>query len=246
MNRRTAFPAATALAALVLAGCAAPVRSTVVTAAAAPASIAAPVPSPTPQPPATLPGLGPKTLAQIPGGSRQVLIVTGAGPGSDRSSAVLYRLTAAGWQPGPTWAAHNALHGWTTRHRADDLHSPVGVFTLTDAGGRLADPGSKLPYTRSRSGYTLTGTGFSGEPLAGSFDYVIAINYNHVPGTTPLDWTRPLGAAAGGGIWLHVDHGGATHGCVSLPRADMVTLLRTLDPGLHPVVVMGDRARLQR
>ena len=50
----------------------------------------------------------------------------------------------------------------------------------------------------------------------------------------------------GGGIWLHVDHGGPTQGCVSLSRAHMRALLRTLDPGRHPVVVMGDAARLAR
>ncbi|MEV6184403.1 hypothetical protein AB0M07_46775, partial [Streptomyces sp. NPDC052015] len=27
---------------------------------------------------------------------------------------------------------------------------------------------------------------------------------------------RPLGAKRGGGIWLHVDHGGPTQGCVSI------------------------------
>ena len=244
----TALLAATALAATALTGCAAPGGGTVVTPAAAPpvpASVAPAAAAAVPSP-AGLPGLGPRTLARIPSAARQVLVVTGQGADSDRSDVVLYQRTPDGWQPGPSWPAHNALHGWTTHHTADDLHSPIGVFTLTDAGGRLADPGSKLPYTRSRSGYRLTGTGFSGEPLADAFDYVIAINYNHVPGTTPLDWTRPLGAAAGGGIWLHVDHGGATHGCVSLPRADMIQLLRTLAPSLHPVVVMGDQAHLQQ
>jgi L,D-peptidoglycan transpeptidase YkuD (ErfK/YbiS/YcfS/YnhG family) len=75
---------------------------------------------------------------------------------------------------------------------------------------------------------------------------VVAINYNREPGTSPLDWTRPLGAARGGGIWFHVDHGGPTHGCVSLPTADMLTLLHTLDPAQHPVVVMGNGASLAR
>jgi L,D-peptidoglycan transpeptidase YkuD (ErfK/YbiS/YcfS/YnhG family) len=74
---------------------------------------------------------------------------------------------------------------------------------------------------------------------------VIAINYNRQPGTTPLDWTRPLGAARGGGIWFHVDHGGPTHGCVSLAREHMKALLRALDPDRGPVVVMGDAASLR-
>jgi L,D-peptidoglycan transpeptidase YkuD (ErfK/YbiS/YcfS/YnhG family) len=50
----------------------------------------------------------------------------------------------------------------------------------------------------------------------------------------------------GGGIWLHVDHGGPTHGCVSIAEEHMKELLLTLDPDLHPVVVMGDARSLTR
>ncbi|MFC8712215.1 MULTISPECIES: hypothetical protein [unclassified Streptomyces] len=199
-----------------------------------------------PELPTQLPGLGPKTLSQVPADARQVVLVTGQGKDSNRSGVVLYQRTGDGWKAGATWAAHNALKGWTDEHHVGDLRSPIGVFTLSDAGGRLPDPGSKLPYTRSVSGYTVGGLGFNGEPLAGAFDYVVAIDYNHQKGTTPLDWTRPLGADRGGGIWLHVDHGGPTHGCVSIAKRHMQELLRTLDPALHPAVVMGDAASLSR
>ncbi|WP_409467988.1 L,D-transpeptidase family protein [Streptomyces sp. HC307] len=195
--------------------------------------------------PEQLPGLGPRTLADVPANARQVVLVTGRGKNSSESEVVLYRRTSAGWEPGATWPAHNALKGWTDDHRLNDLRSPIGVFTLTDAGGLLPDPGTELPYDQSQS-FTIGGTGFEGEPLAGSFDYVVAINYNRKPGTSPLDWTRPLGADKGGGIWLHVDHGGPTHGCVSLAQQHMKELLRTLDPDRHPVIVMGDAASLKR
>ncbi|MGW0947830.1 L,D-transpeptidase family protein [Streptomyces sp. NPDC002623] len=208
---------------------------------------AAGTPAPSPSAPADLPGLGPRTLAEVPDTARQVLIVTGKDKDSSQSQVVLYerRTADSGWTAGRTWAAHNALKGWTDDHYAGDLHSPIGVFTLSDAGGLLADPGTKLPYDRSGS-FTIGGTGFEGEPLAGSFDYVVAIDYNREPGTSPLDWTRPLGTNRGGGIWLHVDHGGPTHGCVSLAKQHMKELLLALDPALHPVIVMGDRTSLER
>ncbi|WP_225849811.1 hypothetical protein [Streptomyces sp. HPF1205] len=204
--------------------------------------------APRPAPPAALPGLGPHTLAEVPANARQAVVVVGAGPDSSRSTVTLYRRDPVkGWTAaGPAWPAHNALHGWTTDHRTGDLRSPIGVFTLTDAGGRLPDPGTKLTYDHAPIGFTVHGSGFRGEPLAGAFDYVIAINYNREPGTSPRDWTRPLGQSRGGGIWLHVDHGGPTQACVSLPRTVMRTLLRDLDPALHPVVVMGDGAALAR
>ncbi|MFG2573780.1 L,D-transpeptidase family protein [Streptomyces sp. NPDC048481] len=192
-----------------------------------------------------IPGLGPRTRAAVPSTARQAVVVSGRGRNSPLSTVVLYRRTGSGWQPGAAWPAHNALRGWSDRHKGGDLRSPVGVYGLTDAGGLRADPGTRLPYDHG-SGFHSPGTGFEGESLEGSFDYVVAINYNREPGTSPLDWTRPLGAGRGGGIWFHVDHGGPTHGCVSISEGHMRELLRTLDPALRPVVVMGDRASLAR
>jgi L,D-peptidoglycan transpeptidase YkuD (ErfK/YbiS/YcfS/YnhG family) len=200
---------------------------------------------PAPRASRRLPGLGPETWAKVPSAARQAVVVTGRGRNSPRSSVVLYERTDAGWEASTGWPAHNALRGWTDHHRAGDLRSPIGVFTLTDAGGFLGDPGTRLPYDHA-VGFTATGTGFEGESLAGSFDYVIAINYNREPGTSPLDHTRPLGEDRGGGIWIHVDHGGPTQGCVSLPEDRMKELLRTLDPAMNPVIVMGDVTALGR
>ncbi|WP_340378752.1 L,D-transpeptidase family protein [Streptomyces sp. SS7] len=195
--------------------------------------------------PQELPGLGPTTLAEVPSGTRQAVVVTGRDKDSSLSTVVLYERTEDGWRAGESWAAHNARDGWSDHHLAGDLRSPIGVFGLTDAGGLLPDPGSRLPYHRSGA-FTVSGTGFEGEPLAGSFDYVVAIDYNREPGTSPLDWTRPMGARRGGGIWVHVDHGGPTHGCVSVSEDHMKELLRALDPDLHPVIVMGDADSLSR
>ncbi|MBV9024377.1 MAG: hypothetical protein JO362_11435 [Streptomycetaceae bacterium] len=192
------------------------------------------------------PGIGPSTARRIPPDTRQILLVTGTGQDSSASTAVLYQRTASGeWQAQGSWAARNALHGWTTDHHEGDLYSPEGVFTLTDAGGLLPDPGSKLPYHQSYR-FIDPGTGFEGEPLAGVFDYVIAINYNRVPGTSPLDEHRPDGESHGGGIWLHLDHGGPSHGCVTLPRSAMVELMRTLNLAQHPVIVMGVKEVLEK
>jgi L,D-peptidoglycan transpeptidase YkuD (ErfK/YbiS/YcfS/YnhG family) len=215
-------------------------RSAPIPANAAPATTPAP---------AGLPGVGPKTAAEVPADATQAVLVTGAGPDANTSSVTLYVRTDAdaSWTAaGSAWPAHNALRGWTAQHHTGDLRSPVGVFDLTDAGGRLPDPGTRLSYDHAPIGFTVHGTGFHGESLRGAFDYVIAINYNRKPGTSPRDWTRPLGESRGGGIWLHVDHGGPTQGCVSLPPAVMKTLLRTLTPAHHPVVVMGDAKSLAR
>ncbi|MFS4094432.1 L,D-transpeptidase family protein [Streptomyces sp. AF1A] len=208
-----------------------------------PSAPAAPTTTPSPevqaeQAPQGIPGLGPTRSAAIPERCEQAVVVTGRGKDSPVCTVVLHQRSADGWQAGAPWPAHNALRGWSAHHVLGDLRSPLGVYTLSDAGGLLPDPGSRLPYHQS-GGFHSPGTGFKGEPLEGCFDYVIAIDYNRKPGTSPLDWTRPLGARRGGGVWLHVDHGGPTHGCVSIAKAHMKDLLRTLDPDRHPVVVMG-------
>ncbi|MFD9322468.1 hypothetical protein ACFWDQ_33285 [Streptomyces sp. NPDC060053] len=246
-RRRAALLAAS----LLLTGCgggaaATPEHRPGATAAGTPATPGTPAPAVSVEAaPQGIPGLGTKTLAAVPDDAAQVVVVTGRGRDSPLSTVVLYRRTEAGWQAGEPWPAHNALRGWSDHHRGGDLRSPIGVYGLTDAGGLLRDPGTRLSYDRG-TGFTSPGTGFDGESLRGSFDYVIAVDYNREPGTSPLDWTRPLGAERGGGIWLHVDHGGPTHGCVSIAEQHMKELLLALDPALHPVVVMGDHASLAR
>ncbi|WP_374778149.1 hypothetical protein [Streptomyces sp. NBC_01310] len=197
--------------------------------------------------PREIPGLGPATRGEFPPGARRAVVVTGESPDSSRSSVTRYERAADGaWNPvGDPWPAHNALKGWTLHHIQGDLRSPVGVFGLTDAGGLLADPGTRLPYDQGPA-FTARGTGALGESLAGSFDYVVAINYNRKPGRRPLDWTRPPGSGRGGGIWLHVDHNGPTQGCVSVAKDHMRELLLLLDPDRHPITVMGDGPSLGR
>ncbi|MFD7326488.1 hypothetical protein ACFV9D_36345 [Streptomyces sp. NPDC059875] len=197
--------------------------------------------------PAAPPGVGPVTRTRMPDDTSQAFVVTGETRDTNVATAVLYERDKAGkWRraAGP-WNAHNALRGWTEEHWAGDLRTPIGVFGLGDAGGRLPDPGAKLPYDHDEE-FVSPGTGFLGEPLEGSFDYVVAIDYNRIPGMTPLDKERPLGQERGGGVWIHVDHGGPTQACISLTADGMRQLLRALDPAKKPVIVMGPAAEIAR
>ncbi|MET9254143.1 hypothetical protein [Streptomyces sp. NPDC003717] len=195
-----------------------------------------------------IPGVGDRLRGRIPAESRQVVAVYGKGKDSADSTVVLYTKRGSVWHRERAWAAHNGKKGWTTDHHENDRRSPVGVFTLSDAGGALPDPapasasGARLPYTRSAS---IAAPRWWAKPYWHDFDYVIAIDYNRVKGTPPNDPTRPEGSSKGGSIWLHMDHGSGTSACVSLPKAGMEHLLRTLEPKQHPVVVMGDQADLR-
>ncbi|MFB6946992.1 L,D-transpeptidase family protein [Streptomyces sp. NPDC056305] len=209
---------------------------------------AAPAPAAPRLRPREIPALGPQMRAEIPADSQQALVVTGDFYNSSLSTAVLYTRDdpARGWRAATDrWPARNALNGWTDEHWEDDLRTPVGVYGLTAAGGLLEPPGTMFPYNQSPA-FAVSGQGFDGESLEGSFNYVVAVDYNRTPGTSPLDPERPLGKERGGGIWIHADHGGPTQGCISLPEDRMRELLRLLDPQKKPVVVMGDVEALER
>ncbi len=191
--------------------------------------------------PTRIPDVGDRLQKQIPAASRQVVAVYGEGKDDADATIVLYSKSGSHWKKTRSWQGHNGKKGWTTDHREGDKRSPVGVFTLTDAGGVLADPGAKLPYSQAAA---FQAPHYWAKSHWHDFDYVIAIDYNRVKGTSPIDPTRPEGQSKGGGIWLHMDHGSGTSACVSLSKSGMEYLLRTLDPAAHPVIVMGDRAEL--
>ncbi|MFD4956859.1 MULTISPECIES: L,D-transpeptidase family protein [unclassified Streptomyces] len=192
--------------------------------------------------PSRVPGIGDRMWHRVPSGSRQVVAVHGAGPDSPDATVEFFTKHGSHWERAGSWPAHNGRRGWTTDHHEGDQRTPVGVFTLSDAGGVLENPGAKLPYTRSaafQAPRSWTKNAWH------DFDYVIAIDFNRVKGTPPNDPTRPQGQSRGGGIWLHMDHGSGTSACVTLSESAMRYLLRSLDPRQHPVVVMGDKADLQ-
>jgi L,D-peptidoglycan transpeptidase YkuD (ErfK/YbiS/YcfS/YnhG family) len=189
-----------------------------------------------------IPGVGRWMMSQIPAATHQVVLVTGPDRSANRNTVTLWQRTdaSAPWARfGVSFTGRNGADGWTTSHQEGDLHSPIGAFTLTAAGGKLADPGTAMPYEYQPHFY-LAGDGDQDDPLTEAFNYVVAIDYNRVPGRPPSDPTRPLGAAAGGDIWIHVDHASATKACVSLPRDVMVALLRWLQPSSQPMILMGD------
>lgn len=192
--------------------------------------------------PTRIPDVGDRLQKQIPAESRQVVAVYGEGENDADATVVLYTKSGSTWKKTRSWEGHNGKKGWTADHREGDRRSPVGVFTLSDAGGVLADPGAKLPYSRSAS---FQAPHYWAKSHWHDFDYVIAIDYNRVKGTSPIDPTRPEGQSKGGSIWLHMDHGSGTSACVSLSKSGMEYLLRTLDPDRHPVIVMGDKAGLK-
>jgi L,D-peptidoglycan transpeptidase YkuD (ErfK/YbiS/YcfS/YnhG family) len=50
----------------------------------------------------------------------------------------------------------------------------------------------------------------------------------------------------GSAIFLHVNGKGSTAGCVSITQANMISILRWLDPGQRPRIVMAPASDIDR
>lgn len=185
-----------------------------------------------------VPGLSKEFADQIPEETSQVLVATSPNAKSEKSELSFYQFEDEKWTKRKTFSTHNGRNGWLKDRREGDKTTPIGVFTLSDAGGFKANPGTKLPYTQDDR-LPSSATVAYGADYDSVFDYIIAIDYNRKPGTAPTDKTRPMGWDKGGGIWLHLDHDSGTNGCVTLDEPDIKWLLRTIDPEAHPRIAMG-------
>lgn len=185
------------------------------------------------------PKLVPATLTRpgcnVPSGvtSRQVVLVDVQG-----SAATIRACERSGSRYvlalGP-YAGHVGRNGVSSAKREGDLRTPAGIFPLRGgfgvngnpglgAGSWLRvdardvwvdDPGSALYNTHQRS--PASGLWSSAEQLqqAPAYNYAQVIGY---------DEARIAGARSA--IFLHVDQGHSTSGCVSLPTSALLSVMR--------------------
>jgi len=127
--------------------------------------------------------------------------------------------------------------------------TPAGVWPLTEAFGIEPDPGTRLPYRRVTTSdwwvsdvrSPLYNTAFHGVPGSCPFDETAGENlgaagpaYAHA---AVIDYNRsPVVPGAGSAFFLHAATGGPTAGCVALALADLIEVLRWLDPACDPVI----------
>lgn len=189
--------------------------------------------------------LGSNTYAKVPANTDQLIVVRGAAAKSAANTVEFWSRQDGCWSMLKAVTGRNGNAGWSTHPRDGSGLSPIGVYSLTDAGGRLPDPGSLLPYDLGPETYASGGYRMNSQKVQ-VFDYVVAVNFNRYIGSPPRDDRRPIRTIPDGGIWLHVNGTGPTRGCVSVTRSNMKWLLRWLDPQKTPHIVMGPSTRLSR
>ncbi|MEI6621517.1 MAG: L,D-transpeptidase family protein [Actinomycetes bacterium] len=217
----------------------------VVSAGIGPAA-AATVPAPAVSCQTTVGGAGPTFLAKIGPTTKQVVVVSGDSRGSSYNRIRFWtKLADNCWVKVRAMAGRNGYTGWSKTPVDGSGLSPIGVFGLTDAGGRKKNPGSKLPYHYNAGTWDQYGYRMNSNRVQ-VFDYVVAINFNRFAGKPPRDMNRPNPKIHDGGIWFHVGGAGATRGCVSVTEAQMIWTLQWLDPTAQPKIIMGNRQALAR
>jgi L,D-peptidoglycan transpeptidase YkuD (ErfK/YbiS/YcfS/YnhG family) len=189
------------------------------------------------------------------GSARQLVTVVAATRRSTTASLRLWRKSAECWiaVDGP-WTAHLGARGVADNKREGDKRTPAGAFAIQPVMyGVGPNPGVRYRYRRivcgdwwvedSRSPFynrfhhvrcgakppfRITSEDMSRSPI--SYRYLAVIDYN----------AHPIVPGRGSGIFLHVSaSGGPTLGCVSLPRPQLITVLRWFDPAGSPQVVIG-------
>jgi L,D-peptidoglycan transpeptidase YkuD (ErfK/YbiS/YcfS/YnhG family) len=147
------------------------------------------------------------------------------------------------------WTARVGYNGIAPpgKKREGDGRTPSGTYGFSFFFGVEPDRGLSFPFRHAHAydywdddpasarynewvNARKRNPGADPEPMhqVPAYDYaaVIAYNTGRVPG---------LGSA----IFLHVGTGAATAGCVSLPRAELIKVLRWMKPSAHPLITIA-------
>ncbi|HET9094329.1 MAG TPA: L,D-transpeptidase family protein [Solirubrobacteraceae bacterium] len=208
---------------------------------------------------------------RLPDAARQLVVVsspTADPPGPERIATLRSYARA---RPGGPWRL--VLGPWpvetggggllpAARRREGDRATPTGVFRFgATIYGNAPDPGGlRYRYHRLRCG-----DWWDENPASPRYNRFVQVpcrvTPGFAPGSEPL-WTERLAypyfipiafnmgpirrgpRAPGSGIFLHSWVGAATAGCVALPRARLLRLLRWLTPGRAPEIAIGITAQI--
>jgi L,D-peptidoglycan transpeptidase YkuD (ErfK/YbiS/YcfS/YnhG family) len=190
----------------------------------------------------------------VPQATTQLITVSASRAHTTAATLRVWRRSGACWSPvfGP-YTARVGWNGLRVNRREGDGTTPIGTFPLLPhMYGTASNPGVAFRYTRLRCGdwwvedprshayntfqrvgcgvrppFKVTTPDMSKSPEAYAFLAVIGFNMH------------PVVPGRGSGIFLHVQVSSSTNGCVSLPRAQLLRVLRWLRPASAPRIVIG-------
>ena len=172
----------------------------------------------------------------------QRIVVTAA---SVRSTTASLSLLECGKRVAGPFRARAGYAGFSANRHEGDGTTPIGTFAIgPTVYGLDPNPGLRLPYRRLRCGDWWDGDSTS--PTYNQFHHVPCGAEPPFAGESEALWratvayrefafieynASPARPGRGSAIFLHDDLGHATNGCLSLPRAQLIALLRRLAAG---------------
>ncbi len=172
----------------------------------------------------------------------QRIVVTA--PSAHATTASLSLIECGRRVAGP-FRARVGFNGLSAHHREGDGTTPLGIFAIgSTIYGLDPNPGVRLAYHRLRCGDWWDEDPAS--PTYNTFRHVTCGTKPPFGGTSERLWratvayrefafveynAAPAIPGRGSGIFLHDDRGHATNGCVSLPRPELIGILRRLRSG---------------
>jgi L,D-peptidoglycan transpeptidase YkuD (ErfK/YbiS/YcfS/YnhG family) len=186
-----------------------------------------------------------------PAGPRQLITVTAASYQATYATLTAYRRTSHGWQRvfGP-WTARIGRNGFAPPglKREGDGRTPSGSFSLLYLFGAGPNPGFRLRY-RQLHPYDY----WDDDPASPRYNEWVDSRHAS-PGADPepmdvsayydgvvIGYNTVRAPGLGSGIFLHLNIGIATAGCMTLPPGELLPLLRWLNPADSPRIRMGVR-----
>jgi L,D-peptidoglycan transpeptidase YkuD (ErfK/YbiS/YcfS/YnhG family) len=177
----------------------------------------------------------------------QRIVVTA--PALRATTATLSLLECGKRVAGP-FDARVGVRGLSANRREGDGTTPIGTFGIGPTiYGLDPDPGDRLRYHRLRCGDWWDGDARS--PTYNRFRHVPCGTMPPFRGGSEALWRQtvayrefafiqynaaPAVPGRGSAIFLHDDRGRPTNGCVSLPRRQLLQVLRALRPGARMTI----------
>ncbi len=211
---------------------------------------AAPAPAPAPGTASTGPGPAAEGRAARPA-VRQLITITAAAYGDTYAVLTAYQRASHGWQRvfGP-WTARIGRNGFAPpgQKREGDGRTPSGSFFIPYFFGDGPNPGFRFRYREVRP-YDF----WDDDPASPRYNEWVD-NRQASPGANPepmdvsayydglvIGYNTARTPGLGSAIFLHLNIGIATAGCVTLPPGELLPLMRWLNPGRSPLIRIGVR-----
>jgi L,D-peptidoglycan transpeptidase YkuD (ErfK/YbiS/YcfS/YnhG family) len=193
--------------------------------------------------------------------SQQLITVEAATRRATYATARIWRRDDDGcWiSAGDPYTARVGRNGTAKYKQEGDGATPAGTFAIgVRMYGNSPSPGVTYPYVRLRCGdwwvedsrssayntfqrvgcgrkppFKVTTPDMSTSPRA--YAHLAVVEYN----------MHPVAPRRGSGIFLHVQIGKPTSGCISLRRPALIHVLRWLEPNAHPQIAIGTTSSLR-